>query len=591
MYLEKVAIEWYCFWEEDFPNATWDFFKEELLLRFGDTTYVNHEIELRNLKQTSSVQEYQTKFERLSSMVKNRPVESKIAHFIGGLNEDIQIEMLRDPPTELRRCFALAKVGADAGAVKNPREVNSQPPPTASTKKSGDLDCEAKSSTFTKEINKAPSRDCVKNSREVVEPVHMEDLGGLGLGILDPPGLGGEDPSAPCLEDEDLNLPSSDEEGLGAMDLGDGGLGLEGRTGDPENSLSSSRVETLRDGDRKLPPDEPATSSSSLVQSLQPWERLEVKEARGTVGKIGAFSRSKDGGLRPFNSRTSDHRRSLLERQAIPIPIAWRRRHRVHLHYNLNVGGGLVSVEAILRLNRNNILNFESDRTSAHRSTLPSKLTVAVAAAQTLNSANILRNNIVKVGCDRIRAHWPNLPRNIAVSVTAVLSQSTTEPPLAEAISHDSGTSAEGAQMRREANDFSFEFCAKQVAETTGALQNPREVNSQPFSTASTKESGDILSEAKSSTTKAEINKAPSRASVENPGEAKNASRAKDLERLNLGDLDILGLGGEDPSAPCLENEEPNLPSLDEEDLGIMDLGDGGLGLEGRTGDPGLDQG
>ncbi|KAF3773606.1 hypothetical protein EJ110_NYTH54757 [Nymphaea thermarum] len=98
------------FWEEDFPNATWDFVKDELLLRFGDTTYVNHEIELRNLKQTSSVQEYQTKFERLSSMVKNRPVESKIAHFIGGLNEDIQIEMLRDPPTELRRCFALAKV-------------------------------------------------------------------------------------------------------------------------------------------------------------------------------------------------------------------------------------------------------------------------------------------------------------------------------------------------------------------------------------------------------------------------------------------------------------------------------------------------
>ncbi|KAF3773238.1 hypothetical protein EJ110_NYTH55402 [Nymphaea thermarum] len=43
-------------------------------------------------------------------MVKNRPVESKIAHFIGGLNEDIQIEMLRDPPTELRKCFALAKV-------------------------------------------------------------------------------------------------------------------------------------------------------------------------------------------------------------------------------------------------------------------------------------------------------------------------------------------------------------------------------------------------------------------------------------------------------------------------------------------------
>ncbi|KAF3774859.1 hypothetical protein EJ110_NYTH52125 [Nymphaea thermarum] len=110
MYLEEDAMEWYCFWEEDFPNATWEVFKDELLLRFGDTTYVNHEIKLRNLKQTSIVQDYQTKFKRLSSMVKNQPVESKIAHFIGGLSEDIQIEMLRDRPTELRKCFALAKV-------------------------------------------------------------------------------------------------------------------------------------------------------------------------------------------------------------------------------------------------------------------------------------------------------------------------------------------------------------------------------------------------------------------------------------------------------------------------------------------------
>uniref|UniRef100_A0A5K0V1Z5 Retrotransposon gag domain-containing protein n=1 Tax=Nymphaea colorata TaxID=210225 RepID=A0A5K0V1Z5_9MAGN len=109
MYLEEDAMQWYWFWEEDYPNATWDLFKEELLLRFGETSYVNHEIELRNLKQTTTVQDYQSKFEKLSSMVKNRPEESKIAHFIGGLDEDIQIEMLRDPPTELRRCFALAK--------------------------------------------------------------------------------------------------------------------------------------------------------------------------------------------------------------------------------------------------------------------------------------------------------------------------------------------------------------------------------------------------------------------------------------------------------------------------------------------------
>ncbi|KAF3772980.1 hypothetical protein EJ110_NYTH56431 [Nymphaea thermarum] len=325
MYLEKEAIEWYCFWEEHFPNATWDFFKEELLLRFGDTTYVNHEIELRNLKQTSTVQDYQTKFERLSNMVKNRPVESKIAHFIGGLNEDIQIEMLRDPPTELRCDLCLGKgdrgtvqvqgrseeegkvtpqtafnvlvgngermscnevcknvslemqktpflldlyllpiggvdlvlgiqwmkplkrtlldwenmtltfpkegggeitleainpnVTEATGALENLREVNSQHFPTASTEESGIIRCEVKSTTFTEEIKIAPSRVCVKNSREAKEPLHEKDLGGLDLGELDPPGLRDEGPSAPCLEDEDPNLPSSDEEGLGTLDL------------------------------------------------------------------------------------------------------------------------------------------------------------------------------------------------------------------------------------------------------------------------------------------------------------------------------------------------------------------------------------
>ncbi|KAF3791957.1 hypothetical protein EJ110_NYTH12896 [Nymphaea thermarum] len=82
MYLEEEAIQWYCWWEEDNENPTWDLFKEEILLRFGETTYVNYVIELQKLKQTSSVQDYQGKFEKLSSMVKNSPEESKIAHFI-----------------------------------------------------------------------------------------------------------------------------------------------------------------------------------------------------------------------------------------------------------------------------------------------------------------------------------------------------------------------------------------------------------------------------------------------------------------------------------------------------------------------------
>uniref|UniRef100_A0A5K1AI44 Uncharacterized protein n=1 Tax=Nymphaea colorata TaxID=210225 RepID=A0A5K1AI44_9MAGN len=102
-------MQWYCWWEDLNRGATWNLFKEDLLLQFGDTSFINHEIELKHLLQTSMVQEYQRKFETPTSMVRNREDETLISHFIGCLNEDIQIEMLTDPPTELRKCFALTR--------------------------------------------------------------------------------------------------------------------------------------------------------------------------------------------------------------------------------------------------------------------------------------------------------------------------------------------------------------------------------------------------------------------------------------------------------------------------------------------------
>ncbi|KAF3792666.1 hypothetical protein EJ110_NYTH11284 [Nymphaea thermarum] len=95
-------MQWYHWWIDLNSQANWDQFKAELLLRFGNTSFVNYEVELRNLKQLCSVQEYQSHFERLSCMVRNRPEEALIGHFIGGLVEDIQIDMLAQPPVELR---------------------------------------------------------------------------------------------------------------------------------------------------------------------------------------------------------------------------------------------------------------------------------------------------------------------------------------------------------------------------------------------------------------------------------------------------------------------------------------------------------
>ncbi|KAF3783212.1 hypothetical protein EJ110_NYTH32579 [Nymphaea thermarum] len=426
------------------PVNTWDEFKEALILRFGASSYVDFDIELRNLKQTTSVQEYQARFEDLASMVDWTP-KALIAAFVGGLKDEIQIDVQAEPNTELRKCFAKARsvedrqhkkqalyrqwrppsavkireipqqpkmlpappkkvepkpvyrsripptltreereemiwnkqcfwckenwdpshrckhirvysveqelyeenegdlppvieeveeveVGAHTGALQNPREANFLSLPTASTMKGRIICCETKSSTLTTENVKAPSRACVEISREVKAPLHIEDLGGLGLADLDPPGLSGED----------LNLPGPDGEGLGALslgdedpvytrpveeslvthDLGNGGLGLVERTGDPnsdkglvglyplEDSHGEARADpgegvagdpsttpkssllsegycefNQRDGDRNPSPVEPAPPPSSPVHFLRPRKGVEAEETRRSIGR------------------------------------------------------------------------------------------------------------------------------------------------------------------------------------------------------------------------------------------------------------------------------------------------------------------
>lgn len=69
---------------------------------------VDYDIELKNLKQTTSVQDYQGQFENLATTVSWTP-KSLIAAFIGGLKEEIQISMRTEKYTNLVECFAKAR--------------------------------------------------------------------------------------------------------------------------------------------------------------------------------------------------------------------------------------------------------------------------------------------------------------------------------------------------------------------------------------------------------------------------------------------------------------------------------------------------
>ncbi|KAF3783497.1 hypothetical protein EJ110_NYTH19518 [Nymphaea thermarum] len=90
------------------PVQNWEDFKAALLFRFGPSAYVDFDIDLRNLKQTSTVQDYQEKFEDLACMVDWTP-KALIAAFVGGLKDEIQIDVRAERITELKACFAKAQ--------------------------------------------------------------------------------------------------------------------------------------------------------------------------------------------------------------------------------------------------------------------------------------------------------------------------------------------------------------------------------------------------------------------------------------------------------------------------------------------------
>ncbi|KAF3792977.1 hypothetical protein EJ110_NYTH02104 [Nymphaea thermarum] len=94
------------------PARNWEEFKKALMFRFGPSAYVDFDIDLRNLKQTSTVQEYQERFEDLACMV-DWTEKALIAAFVGGLKDEIQVEVRAEPNMELDRCFVKARAAED----------------------------------------------------------------------------------------------------------------------------------------------------------------------------------------------------------------------------------------------------------------------------------------------------------------------------------------------------------------------------------------------------------------------------------------------------------------------------------------------
>jgi hypothetical protein len=79
-------------------------------LRFGPSTYENHQAQLFKLKQTGSVSEYQAIFEKLGNRVIGLPADAMLNCFISGLNPEIKNEIAIQKPYTISQAIGLAKL-------------------------------------------------------------------------------------------------------------------------------------------------------------------------------------------------------------------------------------------------------------------------------------------------------------------------------------------------------------------------------------------------------------------------------------------------------------------------------------------------
>jgi hypothetical protein len=109
IHLEGEAIQWYD-WFEASHGITWATFVEGLLVRFGPSAFEDVDDELAKIRQTSSVSEYQSRFERLANRAHDWSERQLICTFVEGLRSDIMREVKTYRPWTILAAFSFARV-------------------------------------------------------------------------------------------------------------------------------------------------------------------------------------------------------------------------------------------------------------------------------------------------------------------------------------------------------------------------------------------------------------------------------------------------------------------------------------------------
>jgi hypothetical protein len=109
-YMKREALGWYKWMYQNHQLLDWLSFSRELELRFGPSTFENHQAQLFKLRQTGTISEYQASFEKLANQITGLPAEAMLNCFISGLHTEIRNELAIQKPPTISQAIGLAKL-------------------------------------------------------------------------------------------------------------------------------------------------------------------------------------------------------------------------------------------------------------------------------------------------------------------------------------------------------------------------------------------------------------------------------------------------------------------------------------------------
>nr|GFB92981.1 putative mitochondrial protein [Tanacetum cinerariifolium] len=89
-------------------SASWNSFKEAIIQRFG-SGYDDPMGDIKNLRHTDSMEEYQNAFDRLLSRI-DLPEDQQFSCYIAGLQNDVELAVRMFRPKSLAEVYHLSKV-------------------------------------------------------------------------------------------------------------------------------------------------------------------------------------------------------------------------------------------------------------------------------------------------------------------------------------------------------------------------------------------------------------------------------------------------------------------------------------------------